>query len=275
MTDEWKDIRGYEGLYQISNKGLIRSIRKRKTMKAYKKGNLHYLTLVNRCGSFQGFCVERLLDIHYPEIYSKNYSKVVDLPGEIWLDIKGLEGKYKCSNKGRVKTLERDYLAGKDYSCVRHINEAILKPMMTKTGYLKVDLRGGGHELHYSKFIHNIVARTFYNNYDKKLVPNHIDGVKTNNNIENLELITVADNLRHAVRTGLRKMCGEDNRGALLTNKQAKEIRKLFAKGWRRDDIADKFNVRKHVIHGVVTNKCYKDENYQYKEGKGRFLHSA
>lgn len=45
--------------------------------------------------------------------------------------------------------------------------------------------------------LHRIVAHTFLSDWDSTLVVNHIDGVKTNNNVDNLEMCTTADNVAH------------------------------------------------------------------------------
>ena len=45
--------------------------------------------------------------------------------------------------------------------------------------------------------LHRIVAHTFLPEWDPDLVVNHIDGVKTNNNIDNLEMCTLAENTAH------------------------------------------------------------------------------
>lgn len=157
-----------------------------------------------------------------------------------------------CRNNGRIKTLERDYLAGMDYACVRHIDEAILSPTESKHGYLRVDLRGGSAGSHNKKWVHNIVARVFFDNWDESLVPNHIDGNKKNNCIENLELIPVVRNIRHALATGLKKMNGEDNPGALLTNKQSDDIRKRYDNGERQVDIAKSYNIDRQIVYRIV-----------------------
>lgn len=50
--------------------------------------------------------------------------------------------------------------------------------------------------------IHSMLAKTFLP-YKKGLVVNHIDGNKSNFNIDNLEVVTTSDNNKHAMRTGL------------------------------------------------------------------------
>ena len=54
---------------------------------------------------------------------------------------------------------------------------------------------------------------------------NHINGVKTDNRICNLELVTPSDNSLHAYRTGLSSANGESNGRAILTAEQARQIR--------------------------------------------------
>lgn len=39
MTEIWKDINGFEGIYRISNQGNVLSVRNNIILKPYKKGN--------------------------------------------------------------------------------------------------------------------------------------------------------------------------------------------------------------------------------------------
>ena len=76
-----------------------------------------------------------------------------------------------------------------------------MKPSLSH-GYLAVSLLKKGKRK--NKRVHRIVAETFLNNNDKnKNVVNHIDGDKTNNNINNLEWCTQQENVQHALKTGL------------------------------------------------------------------------
>ena len=106
---------------------------------------------------------------------------------EEWKDIKGYEGAYQISNKGRVKSLERKgikhYKDGKDV--VYTIKEAILKPNASKQGYLYVTLCG--EEKDECPRINRLVAIAFIPNPNNLPVVNHKDENKANNNVENLE----------------------------------------------------------------------------------------
>lgn len=54
--------------------------------------------------------------------------------------------------------------------------------------------------------IHVAVAKTFIENPDNKDLVNHIDGDKSNHDINNLEWVTASENVNHAIRTGLTKL---------------------------------------------------------------------
>lgn len=128
---------------------------------------------------------------------------------EIWKDIKGYEGIYQVSNKGRVKRLERDiiYKDGRKY----HKKELILKGSLDNGGYPQVSLRGKG-----GMKVHRLVAETFIPNPDNKPQVNHKDEVKTNNCVDNLEWMTAKENTNYGTRTErARKALDEDARKAM------------------------------------------------------------
>ena len=107
---------------------------------------------------------------------------------EIWKDIKGYEGLYLISNLGRIKSL-------------KYNEEKLLQPYMTSTGYYKIDLRK--NNVRKIKPIHRLVAETFIPKSNGYSEVNHKDGNKKNNNINNLEWVTRAENIKHSYATGL------------------------------------------------------------------------
>ena len=108
---------------------------------------------------------------------------------EIWKDVVGYEGVYQVSDLGRVRSLDRVDSAG------RSLKGRILKLSTNKKGYLVVRLylEGKGN----TRYVHQLVARAFLNHEPcgNKLVVDHIDNDKSNNSLENLQIITQRENL--------------------------------------------------------------------------------
>lgn len=73
----------------------------------------------------------------------------------------------------------------------------LLKPMVSKKGYLRIELGKNGIAIAYS--IHRLVATAFIPNPENKTQVNHIDGNKKNNHVENLEWATAKENVRHSL----------------------------------------------------------------------------
>lgn len=114
---------------------------------------------------------------------------------EIWLPIKGFENLYEISNMGKVKSLAREWIAGNN--TVQRHKDYILTPSYTNkggSGYLQVLLYDGkGHR--YRKKIHKLVAEMFLEKpINNKLVLDHINGIKTDNRVENLRWVTHYEN---------------------------------------------------------------------------------
>ena len=111
---------------------------------------------------------------------------------EVWKDIVGYEGFYQVSNKGNIYSVER--LNSRGNRC----GGRMLKPRCDKSGYLKVVLCKNG--IMKSKTIHRLVAEAFIPNPNGLPQVNHIDEVKDNNNVDNLEWCTNKHNANHGTR---------------------------------------------------------------------------
>jgi hypothetical protein len=102
---------------------------------------------------------------------------------EIWKDIKGYEGIYQISNLGRVKSLRRS---------------KILKTRKTYDNYERVNLNYNTVKKTYK--IHRLVAQTFIDNTFNKQTVNHINGVKSDNRVINLEWMSFEENYNHYLK---------------------------------------------------------------------------
>lgn len=115
---------------------------------------------------------------------------------EIWKDIKGYEGLYQASNLGRIKSIPRIGTQTK--------KERIKKYVKSYNGYLRVSLWKDGKSS--VPTVHRIIAKTFIDDFKDNLQVNHMDGNKENNAIDNLELVTPKENVKHALDNKLRKV---------------------------------------------------------------------
>lgn len=118
---------------------------------------------------------------------------------EIWKDIDNYPG-YQVSNLGRVRTYNKTTFTEKHGE--RHWQDRILKQKLTKLNMYRVELwNDKGHK---TISVHRLVAVAFLGKpSDEKMTVNHKDGNRTNNCVDNLEWLSLADNIRHGFRNGL------------------------------------------------------------------------
>ncbi len=97
---------------------------------------------------------------------------------------------YEVSNLGNVRSVDRVIKRnGKD----ARIKGKKLSPNVGKTGYLSVQLRSGNR-----KYIHRLVAEAFIGFDNVLLEVNHKNGIKSDNRLENIEVVTHSQNMKHS-----------------------------------------------------------------------------
>lgn len=129
----------------------------------------------------------------------------LDCPSkEIWKDIPGYEGIYQASTFGNIRTAEGKITSNKRYA-VRRWKQRILKPKSPKSDGYRGDLRVSLWKDGASKdfLVARLVAMTWVKGYSDDMTVNHIDGNYLNNRIDNLEWVSLRDNIRKGFETGL------------------------------------------------------------------------
>lgn len=163
-----------------------------------------------------------------------------ELPNEELKDIVGYEGMYQVSNLGRVKSLK----FGKNL---------ILKSGFSAKGYLLLKLSKNNTSKTFR--VHRLVAAAFIKNPHKKSDINHINGIKDDNRVENLEWNTRSENIQHAFSIGLSKAKkGEKHNMSKLTTQQVLAIRK---DNRIQREIAKDYNVSRVQISHIKRKKIW------------------
>lgn len=101
-----------------------------------------------------------------------------------------------------IPGFEQYYVAYSDGRIFSTRNNRFLKLKINKShGYVECELNVNGKV--YYKRVHRLIAETFLDNPNKYEIVNHINGVKTDNDVFNLEWTTPRNNNKHAIKNGL------------------------------------------------------------------------
>jgi hypothetical protein len=163
---------------------------------------------------------------------------------EVWKQIKGFEGWYSVSNRGRIR---RDFPGhGTKIGRIRKLNT-------DNDGYSTIILCKDNIRTHLK--VHSLVANAFIGSRPKGMEINHKDNVRNNNLFTNIEYKTHQENVLHSYRMGRSRLTG----GRKLTTNKILSIKKEYGTGnFTHKILSEKYKVCPSTISRVVTNNTWK-----------------
>ena len=245
----WKDVPNYDG-YLIINYARVYSKVKKKLLSNHKDR----ATLFKEGIRTDVPLLKLMREVFPDEQDLSEYSKVKDLPNELWLPVKGYEDIYHISNMGRLKVLDRVcWVSEEKKNATRVKREHISARCDSKTWYPSHILIKGDSKV--TKTIHRLVAEHFIPNPENKPQVNHINGLKYDNRVENLEWVTAQENSIHAYATGLSKA------KSIINDEIAREIKILIRDKEQNKlylrDIANMFGITRHIAKDISRGRTW------------------
>lgn len=169
------------------------------------------------------------------------FSKRNTIPGEVWVSTPHEYSDCEVSNLGRVYSKKYDRLM-RIYTC--------------NHGYTKTSANGK------EEYLHRLIAKAFIPNTENKPYINHINGIKNDNRIENLEWCTPTENTNHAIKV-LKRNFGASNAG--VESKLRKPVYQLDLYG----RIVNKFNSIKEASTKTGIENISASISGKYKHAGG------
>lgn len=150
-----------------------------------------------------------------------------------------------------MKEFLEGYFITKEGQVISHHRKKEIKPEVNHKGYLRVKINKKWFR------VHRLVAEAFIPNSENKPCVNHINGIRDDNRVENLEWADYSENNIHAYRKLDRKVSGNCNPRVPVVayNPETRKIKRFKA------------------INGVVyegftpssVNRCIRGKQKQHK----------
>ena len=159
-----------------------------------------------------------------------------------------------------------DYLITLDGKVFSMITMKFLKPNIGDRGYLSAQLydkKGSSKRC----LIHRLVAEAYLPNIENKEQVNHMNGIKSDNCLLNLEWNTSSENNKHAFRTGLRFVDDKRRQMGHELKERRKKIVLDLSTGVYYDSMqeaAESVNLHFKALSAMLTGKRKNITNFKY-----------
>lgn len=181
---------------------------------------------------------------------------------EEWKEIPLSNGLYYASNFGQIKRIEsivRNQPITNNNVGYRKVGGKILKQKTKKNKYMEVNMYIAPN-VSKMYYVHRAVYFAFNPNDDMSLQINHKNFDKSDNRIDNLELVTASENMLHAYngqKIKLISKTGEDSKLSKLKTKDVLEIRELYKQTKQITNIAKMFGIGNSQVQRIVKRKSW------------------
>lgn len=175
-----------------------------------------------------------------------------------WKRVPGYSN-YEASTDGEIKT----------FNWKNKGVEKVMKPALDNCGYLRTVLYNNEGVAKTIK-VHRIIAMTFIHNPENKPQVNHINHIRSDNRVHNLEWVTASENVKWSFTCKRSNINGERNPHTNLKDEDVIEMRKLWKHGRKnkydengnlcmtRKELADKFGTTVDVVKSIIQKRTWK-----------------
>ncbi len=167
----------------------------------------------------------------------------------VWRPVVEFPDCYEVSNTGLVRSIDR---VVQNRGKPMRLRGRMMKQRIVK-GYYMTCLRANGRQRYMA--VHRLVASAFPNGVGPQV--RHIDGIRTNNNAENLRWGTHSENMIDRDRHGTTQR-GETHGKAIRSEAFVCVIRHLFAAGHKLTHIGVRLGMHKSRVSEIIKRKVWK-----------------
>jgi len=166
---------------------------------------------------------------------------------EEWRDIPEFKGKYQASNKGRIRSLDREE---KRLGHIYRVKGRVMSQSVNPNGYRVARMSLNSVVRH--KSVHRLIMLAFCENPDNKPSVNHINSDRQDNRLENLEWCTNQENSNHMKQSN-RSLKGHLNHQSKLDIYKILTIRTIGGHSlWPSRKIGSALGVSKTSVINVL-----------------------